>query len=276
MNKSPLVTVYITTKNRCGLLSRAIDSVLSQTWDNIEIIVCDDASTDETPAVVARYMEAHENIVSVRNEVSKGACYSRNQAIKLARGEFITGLDDDDYFTKGRIETLLAAYQDKYAFVCAAYYRKTNDGQRAVKDGVGTLSLNDLLHYNKVGNQVFTKTERFRAVQGFDERLPSFQDYDMWIRLLAQYGTCLKLAEPLYVLDISHESERISANLDRVRNGYQLFYDKHSPRMSQAHLNSMVLLQHAILKQPLSLLKAIKLCNAGNYKSVINQILKNH
>ena len=93
-----LVTVYITTYNRREFLERAINSVLNQTHTNLELIVADDGSSDGSQ----QYLQELQNkgvLTAVLNTTgtSKGACYGRNKAINLAKGEFITGLDDDDY-----------------------------------------------------------------------------------------------------------------------------------------------------------------------------------
>jgi len=273
MSNSPLVSVYITTKNRCVLLQRAIDSVIAQTWTNIEILICDDGSDDDTDELVNRYIEQYNNIAYLKNDYSRGACFSRNRAIEKAKGLYITGLDDDDYFLPQRIEKLMAAFNPDYAFVCSTYIRKTNNGAKHVKDGVGKLTLSDLLHYNRVGNQVLSLTERFKQVGGFDESLPAFQDYDMWVRMLKQFGCGVKILEPLYVFDISHANERISAS-PRVQEGYKLFLAKHRVLMNKKHLDSMELLSTNINKNNLSVYDAVRLCNSGNYKSVLNSLLK--
>jgi len=273
-SSTPLVSVYITTQNRSELLKRAIDSVLAQTWSNVEIIVVDDASDDDTVRVLGQYNDKFTNFRWYRNKVSRGACVSRNKAIEVANGEFITGLDDDDYFLPQRVALLVEAYDDKYAFVSSTYLRKTASGSSVVKDGLGVLGLDDLLHYNKVGNQVLSRTERFRAVGGFDESLPSFQDYDMWVRLLEKFGKCLKINTPLYVFDTSHESERISSSKDKVVKGHAIFMEKHRKIMSKSHINSMQLLSKIVRNEPLSINEACRLCNSGNYKSIINNLLR--
>jgi len=273
---TPLVSIYITTKDRYLLLDRAIQSVLNQTWVNTEIIVCDDNSTDGTQDILAKYEKQFDNFYWIRNEATMGACVSRNKAIKKAKGEFITGLDDDDYFLPQRVELLMKAYDDKYAFVCSTYLRRTHERTRIVNDGIGIIRLEDVLHCNKVGNQVLTRNQRLIDVGGFDEALPSFQDYDMWVRLLNKFGNSLKIKEPLYVFDISHTSERISGSNERVKKGYELFMAKHNTLMSKGHTKSMKLLKKIIYKEPLLFLDVIKLANFGNYKSIISNLLKQY
>src|SRR5690554_6219698 len=93
----PKITVYIVTKNRIEQLKAALRSVEGQSYRDFEIIVVDDGSTDATPEFLTSY---HSTTAFrwERNEISLGAPAARNKAIKLASGEFITGLDDDDRF----------------------------------------------------------------------------------------------------------------------------------------------------------------------------------
>lgn len=92
-----LVTIYIPTKNRLDLLKRAIKSVRDQTYSNIELIVVDDGSKDGTREYLEKEHEAGL-LRAIFHQESLGACVARNAAIELSQGEFITGLDDDDYF----------------------------------------------------------------------------------------------------------------------------------------------------------------------------------
>src|SRR4030067_1733348 len=96
-----LVTVYIPTKNRLELLQRAIKSVQTQTYPNIELIVVDDGSTDGTREYLEKEVGVG-NFKAIFHDKSLGACATRNAAIKSSRGELITGLDDDDYFLSDR------------------------------------------------------------------------------------------------------------------------------------------------------------------------------
>lgn len=96
MNSSPLVSIVMGTYNRAHLLGRAIDALRTQTLTDWELIIADDASKDDTPAVVRGWAEREPRIVSIRTEVNQGISRNYNDALKLARGEFVAMLDDDD------------------------------------------------------------------------------------------------------------------------------------------------------------------------------------
>ena len=111
MSRDPLVSAVVTTHNRPQLLSRALDSVAMQTYGNLELVVIDDGSDQEVDLIIEKYKEVLP-VQFIRNDIPKGACRARNQGIEAANGVFVAGLDDDDAWTKWRIEKLMEAYSD--------------------------------------------------------------------------------------------------------------------------------------------------------------------
>ena len=111
----PLISVIIPTHNRRELLLRAIDSVLKQTHEELEIIVIDDASTDGTQSAVLDLHE--ERIQYVRLPEQSGACAARNKGVDMARGEYIAFHDSDDVFHPDKLEKQLQYLTDTDADV---------------------------------------------------------------------------------------------------------------------------------------------------------------
>lgn len=95
----PLVTVQICTYNRAELLPKAIDSILSQNYENIEIIILDDASTDKTAELMENYVSKNSKIKYYRNDKNLGITSSRNKILTLSGGRYLAVLDSDDYWT---------------------------------------------------------------------------------------------------------------------------------------------------------------------------------
>lgn len=109
MNASPRVSVIIPTHNRPHTLPRAMHSVLSQGYRDIELIVVDDASkTTATAEVVARFAANDSRVHYLRREISGGAAAARNTALEIARGEFVAFQDDDDEWLPGKLEQQMA------------------------------------------------------------------------------------------------------------------------------------------------------------------------
>lgn len=279
MASYPLISVYIPTHNRASLLTRAIDSVLAQSYPNIEILVCSDGSTDGTDELMSNLCLAHENIYYFKNESPEGACAARNKCIKNARGEFCTGLDDDDVFHPQRIELMFKHFDSKYAFVSAGqievdlsennYDFETIDIEHSPYKLV---TLNELLTYNVIGNQVFTLTERFRAIDCFDVNQLAWQDYDTWVRLMANYGPAKQIKADAYYVDIDDSRPRISISSKRYL-GCKQFYDKHWQLMSASqHKNAHVRMAIFAGQYP-SVLTLISWFNMDNWKFWLKAML---
>lgn len=208
-----LVTIYIPTFNRLNLLKRAINSALNQSYKNIEVIVVDDCSTDDTHEFLKEISEKDNRVRYFIKEKNSGACSSRNIAIKNAKGYFITGLDDDDYFTSDRIQSFINCWANKKnntVALSSLYAVKKgvdlNYGKKLFKKKV--IKFKDMFLLNPIGNQIFTKVDTLREIGGFDENMKCWQDLECWLRIL-KLGNIEKLMTHNYVIDVSHDKPRI-------------------------------------------------------------------
>ena len=262
-SERPLVSVYVPTRNRVALLERAIASVLRQSYQPIELVIVDDGSDDATPDLLRALALEHPRLRYFRNEQPRGAPAARNRAIEEARGVFVTGLDDDDEFMPERIAMLVAAHQERFAFVCSRDVVQTRHGRVIQNPASGVITLDQLLHFNRVGNQVLVLRDRMQAVAGYDEEMPALQDYDLWVRLVARYGPCLKLAETTYVTHAEHD-ERISASSERRVQGHARFVAKNAQRFTPAHRASMELMRRKVAGERLGPLDYLRLVNRDN------------
>ena len=228
-----LVSIYMPTKNRSDLLQRAAASVLAQTHPDIELLIVDDGSTDDTPAVMKAMAERDPRVRIFRNEQSKGAPFSRNIAISAARGEWITGLDDDDTFMPERIASLIDCWKLLVSagavFSCLYTQDVYDDGvSTSVSSKRGTIEWKDMLEFNVVGNQIFCLTERVKAAGMFDVDMPAWQDLDMFIRVLKQFGPARLLDAALYRLSVDDRVDRISKSKKaKIINAFERLSTKH-------------------------------------------------
>ena len=269
----PKISIYMPTHNRSELLARAIKSVIKQDYSNLELIIIDDGSSDNTTEILSDFSSKYSFIKWARHEKPKGACAARNMAINMATGLYITGLDDDDEFLPGHLENLLRLWDSKYAGLAASLIN--DKGPTRFKQGreYGEISLSSLLHYNRVGNQVFTLTERLKEIGGFDVALPAFQDYDCWVRLSQKYGSILKTKEHSYVLHTSHEGQRISSSMSKRLKALSLFETKHEELLTKEHQKSIQLVKAKIQERTLSLSEIVSNVNLGNWRLVIFALL---
>lgn len=232
INEQPLVTVYIPTFNRLELLQRAVESVRNQTYKNLEIIVVDDCSTDGTQKYLEQLAKEDSRVRYFLKEKNSGACVSRNIAIENAKGEFITGLDDDDYFIENRIQYFIENWNDDFKCLFTNLLFKRDDSRFKTNYRIAMKDIvvqKDLLKANHIGNQVFTKTLYLKEINGFDPNMEVWQDLECWYNLLNNNGVAKRIKKEMYVVDISHPHERISnKKVEKVKNSFEFFSKKHA------------------------------------------------
>lgn len=179
----PLVSVIITTFNRPNMLLRSILSVISQTYENIEIVVVDDCSDYDLKEQVASICS---NFVYVRNIKNMGVSASRNKGFSESSGEYVSFLDDDDEILPEKIEkqvNLFLSNQDVDAVYCGSLrkYNKSKFERPPLLKGdifPGVLaSCPNAIH------TLLLKRWCFDLVGGFDENISFYEDFDFWIRL---------------------------------------------------------------------------------------------
>lgn len=129
---NPKVSIIIPAYNTSRYITKAIESALGQTEENIEVIVVDDASTDNTVEVVKSFTDQRLKILV--NETNKGPSYSRNRALKEAKGEWVALLDSDDWYAPNRLEVLLNVAIAENADIIA-------DDIYVIKDGIDNTTL---------------------------------------------------------------------------------------------------------------------------------------
>ena len=214
MNKQPLVSVYITTCNRSTLLIRAIDSVLKQTYKNIELIIVNDNSIDNTRKILESLQLQNKNIKILHKKNKIGACEARNAAILHAKGEFVTGLDDDDYYNNvSRLENFV-----KFWFEERKYSKKVLFDDVKVKTRFGIIyrkrinlvTNQNLRTSNSVGSQIFALRKTYIDCGLFDPLMPMWQDWDICYRISKMGYTFINIKHFSYTVDKSHNYNRIS------------------------------------------------------------------
>lgn len=228
----PLITVYIPTFNRIDMLRRAVDSVLNQSFQDFEIIVVDDCSSDSTVQYLIELSQNDKRVRFFQNIKNSGACVSRNKAITESKGKYITGLDDDDEFADGRLDFLINNFDPDFSFICTTALEIRGENSTKISNA-SNLIFNDYDLYfdNVAGNQFFTLTERLKKIGGFDALLTSSQDLDIFIRLCQSYGDGKRYGIANYILHTDHEALRISTSSRKV-DGMRYFYKKHQHCMT--------------------------------------------
>lgn len=213
MNK--LVSIIIPTFGTNDSLKRAIDSVLNQSYKNIEIIVVDDNGENTKSNLVAKQIMSnyknHKKIKYVEHKKNKNGSAARNTGFKNSSGEYIGFLDDDDVFYEDKIEKQVKFIEKEKCDMCTCFYKKNN---KVIKFDNKNILYNIFMLNDTPQTSSFLMTKKmFTKLNGFDETYNRHQDYEFLIRAL-EVGIVKVLNECLY--------ERIDNGVNNIPNGKKM------------------------------------------------------
>lgn len=187
-----LVSVVIPNYNYANYVGEAIDSVLSQTYDSIEVIVVDDGSSDASSDVVAEYGDR----VTAIFQKNAGVSAARNNGARTAVGEYIAFLDADDIWMLTKVAKQIAAFNEdpKAGLVHVGVAEISANGEVLVErfEGSSGSAVEDLLMLGRRGilgggSGAMWRREAFDAAGGFDERLSTSADWDIFFQTACRY-----------------------------------------------------------------------------------------
>ncbi len=197
-NNQPLVSVVISTYNIEKYIESTLLSVINQTYQNLEILIIDDSSTDSTLKIIERLAASDDRIKYIKINHTGEPAIPRNIGIREAAGEFIAFLDHDDIWVKNKLEQQIK-YFKKFPDAVFIYSASVSFGDVNIFSPLyevlplifrAAKSKDDLI---KIGNtitcsSVIVKAKYLKMTGGFDEdpKLRGIDDYDLWIRLSEQ------------------------------------------------------------------------------------------
>ncbi len=226
-----MVSVVIPTHNRVDLLPRAIESVLNQTYKDIELIVVSDGSTDGTDELMAKYAN-DSRIKYINYKPAQGGNYARNTGIKAAKGEYIAFLDDDDEWFPNKLEEQLEVIEshDNIGLVYTGthvIYADEGVEYPSIPHASGDLSVK-ILWANCVGSTttVMVRKSVLDKVGIFDEKLPALQDYDLWIRICQESRVGVVSKELVNYYNYSN-SGQVSSNTKKYEEAFRYLNNKY-------------------------------------------------
>lgn len=216
----PKISVIIPTYNRADLLKEAVDSVLAQTYQDFELLIIDDGSTDHTRELLVSY-ETHVTYLFQEN---RGVSNARNLGIRSSTGQYITLLDSDDLWLPSKLEQQVTVMeQDPNLQLC-------HTEETWIRRGV---RVNPKKKHQKYGGYIFPcclplcvispssvmiRRMLFDEVGYFDEELPACEDYDLWLRITKTYPVHF-IETPLIIKRGGHDDQlsRKYWGIDRFR-----------------------------------------------------------
>lgn len=220
----PYFSVIIATYNRAHSIQKAIESILTQSFQDFEIIVVDDASTDNTQEILSRIDDPR--LICIRNEKNEERCVSRNKGIYLSSGKYICFLDSDDYHLPNHLETIYREIQTVYepdAFFFTNAWNETSNGirsERICPDYEGVNPYTYFLHYT-VNPQRWAVSRNSMMNHLFDPEVVICEDMDTSLRIVASNTPIYQIKARTTVYVAAEDSFTVS---DPKKAEKELFY----------------------------------------------------
>lgn len=241
--KTPLVSVIIPTYNRSSLIKRSIASVLTQSYPKLEIVVVDDASTDQTSSVISKLQKSHPHLKYYRLEHNSGEVAARNYGIKVATGTLITFLDSDDELTPSSIKSRVERYYDSQLETPLVYGDfNLNGDPRPFQRKIGHQYPYLMRELSLCGIVAVLLNRQALLKAGLpDESLPSWGDDDL-ILTYARHNPIVHVGE--VVANIYTSTDFVS--IDQTRNylGAKIMVNKYRRDILKYHGYFRLLLWH--------------------------------
>jgi glycosyltransferase involved in cell wall biosynthesis len=240
----PLFSVVIPTYNRSIELERCLNSLVSQTFQDFEVIVCDDGSTDNTESVV-RSFESALSILYVYNNNWGGPARPRNVGISMARGEWICFLDSDDWFYSDKLNRIRENLNSDVIYHDLGEYDKNSNLRRVRKSSrLKDPKLDLMLYGNLISNSSLTVRKSALVSVGYvseDRNLISIEDYDLLIRLARSNFSFFYINNCLGAYSWSFSESNISYS-DSVINKLNYLWEKY--RLDYSNLDQKKILNN--------------------------------
>lgn len=217
-----LVSVVIPTYNRAGLMERAVKSVLQQTFKDLEVIIVDDASTDDTGDRIKSLQKIEYCIHNFRHDKNRGAQAARNTGIRNAKGEYIAFLDSDNEWLPSKLEKQMTLFSQNSGSIGVVYcgYSKVALGGDVLNLYVpqhrGMVYRHTLRNWLTDTSTLVVRKEILERISGFDESIHAYQEWDLCIRLARE---CLFDFIP-ECLTLYHQHSLPSISKDHLRDAY--------------------------------------------------------
>ncbi|SEM29552.1 Glycosyltransferase involved in cell wall bisynthesis [Syntrophus gentianae] len=234
ISEAGLVSIIIPVFNRAKFLQKTVNSVLSQTYPNIEVILVDDCSTDDSFNVMKELQDHDSRIECFRHEKNAGAQSARNTGIRNARGKWIAFQDSDDKWMPDKIEKQLAVLSahgfDPWIVVhtnCLRYEEDTGNKEIWKLPVVEGENVYPALLKNPgpTFSSLLTSKSALEKMGFLDEKTPSYQEWETSLGL-ARYCRFIHIKEPLFIYTL-HNQDRISNDIGRDIVGYHYILKKY-------------------------------------------------
>lgn len=218
-----MVSIVLPTYNGKKYIEKSIKSIIGQTYEDIELIVVDDCSTDGTDVLLDAYAKKDLRIHVIHNEVNKKLPASLNIGFSIARGEYFTWTSDDNYYTLDAIEEMVN-YLKEHSDTALVYadFRMVDENDVVIKEVIHEKKT-DLYGGNCVGACFLYKRKVHEVLKGYNEKLFLVEDYDFWLRAGLKFKLGV-LNKKLYFYRVHEESLTGTRKQEIIKRTDNLLY----------------------------------------------------
>ena len=218
-----MISIVLPVYNGERYLRESIDSVLSQTYQNWELLILDDCSTDSSPEIAKEYLLKDQRIRYVRNDSNLRLPNNLNKGFSLAKGDYLTWTSDDNKYKPAALETMLRKMTEVNAHFAFASCRIIDkDGKEIEYISVNHNSIGDIVGRDSVGACFLYTREVYETIGDYNPEMELVEDFDYWQRIISRFPA-VAIPEILYeyrwhegALTSTMKKERFYANLERM------------------------------------------------------------
>ena len=219
------ISIIIPTYNRGNALIKSLNSVLLQTYHNLEVFVIDDCSTDDTESLISKLKDVRIKYVKLKE--NKGANFARNIGIQMSTGKYISFQDSDDIYHKDKIErqykNIIKKNSDldfcEVSLIFNNSFKSTIPDQTQQKKIRRKMILDELCNGNFISTQSILVKNTFIKENLFDINFPRFQDYDLILRIIPK---CKVSYSKKVLVDLYRTKDSIGNNLTKLNQSFHL------------------------------------------------------
>ena len=239
-----LISIIIPCYNVASYLEDCLQSVLKQTYSNLEILLIDNNSDDDTTQIISNYVKKYSSQISTYNEIKQGAPYARNLGIKKSKGEWIQFLDADDLLSPEKIKHQVNLICENTDVIFGSSYKETVKGEKYLMPI--TVDIVEGLFATKLGNTCSNlfKKQKLEEIDGWNIDLKSSQEYDLMMRLFMANAKFKIDREPLTIIrdrefgQISNYSSKWIIYTE-IRMCFYLYLKENKYQLKKAHYNAI-------------------------------------
>lgn len=203
---NPLVSIILPVYNGSRYISESIESCLTQSYKNIELIIVDDHSTDDTPKIIAKYKSSDERVSIITHGINKKLPTALNTGHNAAKGEIFTWTSDDNMFLPGAIAKMVEVINSKQEIDIVFADMDKIDDKSGVICRVTTGPVEELPIMNLIGACFLYRRSVFMNIKGYNESLFGVEDYDFWLKCYNFSHKFAKVNESLYLYRVHSNS----------------------------------------------------------------------